>query len=72
MELRQAPKSYTVACLEFPGCKLSNVATIIIFGPTVTKCKNLSNFSPEKAGFWVMLINYPGLGGYQEIIVKKE
>jgi len=72
MELRLAPKSYTAACLEFPEWKLSNLATIFIVGPTVTKCLNVSNFSPEKPCFWVMMINYPGLGGYQEIIVKIE
>ena len=38
--LRQAPKSYTAACPEFPGCNLPNMATVVIFGSTVTKCLN--------------------------------
>ena len=31
-ELRQARKSYTAACPEFPGCKLPNMTTVIISG----------------------------------------
>ena len=71
-ELRQAPKSYTAACPEIPGCNLPNMATVIIFGSTVMKFLNLLTFRPEKAGFLAMMVNDPGLGVYQEMIVKRE